>query len=148
MACKFGILIQPTIATGTALKTLLQLIAPSDQDVALRELGISFAGVDATDAPILVQLMLQTTAGTMTSLTVLHTDRRLTSNFRTTAQHTATAEPTASTVLRSWYVHPQCGLIVPFRDDAPLIVLAGTRLGLTVTAADGVNCQPHLIFEE
>ncbi len=59
------------VATGTALKTIMQLMAAANHRVKVKELSISFKGVSNTDAPILVEVLRQTTAGTMTALTLV-----------------------------------------------------------------------------
>ena len=55
------------IATGTAAKTLAQIIAPANHRVQLKRLEISFDGVTNTATPIKVDILRQTTAGTMSS---------------------------------------------------------------------------------
>jgi len=136
------------VATGTSAKTMIQLIAAANHAIKITEFGVSFNGVNNTHEPILVDLLRQTTAGTMSSLTLVKADDSGGDTLDTTAQHTATAEPTGSDVLRSLYVHPQTGAVVPVTDDAPIIVGAGDRLGLRVTAANDVSCAAHIAFEE
>lgn len=148
MARRVGTVSQAGISTGTALKTLLQLVAATNHAIVLIELGASFHGTSNTAEPILVQLMRQTTAGTMSAATVRAADDSIGDTFDTTAQHTATAEPTASDILRMWTIHPQTGLIWQAHDLAPVIVGAGDRLGLVVTAAASVNADAYLVFEE
>src|SRR5438067_1781420 len=95
------------VATGTALKTILQVVAASNHGVLIDEWSISFTGISNTATPILVQVMRQTTAGTMSSLTPVKDPDDTDETLQTTAQHTATAEPTASDVLFREEVHPQ-----------------------------------------
>lgn len=136
------------ISTGTALKTLMQLVAAANQRVKLLEIGISFHGISNTDNPIQVDLMYQSTAGTMTGLTCLAIDPDLTETIQTTAQHTATVEPTAGNVIATWAVHPQTGIVyqVP-RGDEP-IIKGGGRIAVVVTAAVSVNADVYMKFEE
>jgi hypothetical protein len=148
MARRVGTISVLGVATGTSLKTLLQLVAATNHAIAIIELGISFHGTSNTAEPILCQLMRQTTAGTMSAASVRAADDSIGDTFDTTGQHTATAEPTASDVLRAWSVHPQTGLVWQAHDLAPVIVGAGDRIGLTVTAGASVNADCYLVFEE
>ena len=137
------------VSTGTALKTIIQLVAPADQDVALTEWKIGFHGVNNTAEPIKVQLVRQTTAGTMSALTPRIKDGRLTgSTLRTTAQHTATAEPTTTDILDSWTIHPQTSGGWQWSEKTEIVIGATQRVGLIVTAANTVACDATLDFEE
>lgn len=148
MAARHGIAKLSGVATGTSAKTLIQLVAAANHAIKITEIGCSFAGITNTDAPILVELLRQTDAGTMTSLTPKKADDSIADTLDTTAQHTATAEPTGSDVIRDWRVHPQTGLVEQISDMAPIIVGAGDRIGLRVTAGVSVTCASYLCFEE
>ena len=148
MASRFGIAEANGVATGTSAKTLLQLIAAANHAIKVIELSIGFHGTNNTHEPILVQLIRQTDAGTMSALTLRKADDSVSDSLDTTAQHTATAEPTSGDIVRSWTVHPQTGLTIQAHDLAPIIVGAGDRIGLVVTAANSVNADAYLCFEE
>lgn len=136
------------ISTGTAAKTVLQVKAIS-ACLKLLKWGIAFKGVSNTDAPILVELVRQTSGGTMTSLTMQKLDNGLTYTILGTAQHTATVEPTDSgAIIATFYVHPQTGVIEPISDNGERIIDAGTWLGLRVTATVDVNCAASIECEE
>lgn len=136
------------IATGTAAKTLIQLVAPTNHKVVLEGFGVSFDGVSSTAAPIQVVLIFQTSAGTMTSGTPVKSDGGTAETLLTTSNHTATAEPTDdSEVIRRWNVHPQGGIDITFDLDE-IILGGGDRLGLVVTAAATVNANAYMKFEE
>ena len=135
------------IATGTAAKTLAQILAPANHRVQLKRLEISFDGVTNTATPIKVDILRQTTAGTMSSLTPVKRGN-FTETLQTTAQHTATAEPTAGDVLRSFYVHPQQGEVWEAPFDDPIDIPGGTRLGVRATASASVNALVALDLEE
>lgn len=136
------------IATGTAAKTLLQLVAASNHRIALLGFSISFDGVASDAAPIQVDILRQTTAGTMSSATPVKEDPGCDETIQTTAQKNATAEPTAGDVLRRYQVHPQVGIEIKFGADEEIIIPGGGRLGLRVTAAATVNALGHMTFEE
>src|SRR5262245_33656263 len=97
------------IATGTSAKTLAQIVAAANHGVLLEEVSISFDGTSNTATPIKVDILRQTTAGTMSALTLVKDPDDTDETLQTTAQHTATAEPTASDVLATEHVHPQQG---------------------------------------
>lgn len=90
---------QTEISTGTSVKTLLQVVAATNQRVLIKEWSMSFKGTSNTAAPILAEALVQSTAGTMTSLTLVLINAADNETLQTTAQHTATAEPTAGNVL-------------------------------------------------
>lgn len=148
MAGRVGIAAQAGISTGTSAKTLLQLIAAANHAIKVLEVLIGFHGTSNTAEPILVQLVRQSSAGTMSALTAVKGDDSVADSLDTTAQHTATSEPTTGDVLRSWTVHPQTGLHVQAHDLGPIMVGAGDRIGLRVTAAADVNADATLVFEE
>jgi hypothetical protein len=136
------------VATGTAAKTLLQVVAPANQRLLIHELSVSFKGNAPTADPVLVRVLRQTTAGTMTALTPV----KLTPGseaLQSTAQHSATAEPTAGDVLLSEEVHPQGG---GFLWQAPfgqaLVIPGGGRLGVEVTAGASVSAVARVRGEE
>lgn len=134
------------IASGTSAKTVLQLVAPTNQGLRVKGFGVFFGGVSVTDAPIVVELLRQTTAGTATARNPL---KRGVSNttIQATGQENATAEPTAGDILWSGQIHPQSGGEVPLI-GREVMMDGGSRLGLRVTAAVGVNVRAHIDFEE
>lgn len=131
------------VATGTAAKTILQVVAASNHRVVLNKIVVSFEGVTVTDAPIQVRVLRQTTAGTMSALTLVK-DGDTAETLEVTAQHTASAEPTAGDVLESQMVHPQSSRVFV----GPYVVPGGGRLGVEVTAAVGVDCIISAYGEE
>lgn len=136
------------IATGSSLKTLVQIVAAANHAVKISEISISFAGTSNTATPILVQISRQTTAGTMTSLTPVKDPDDSGETLQTTAQHTATSEPTTTDVLMEEYVHPQTGYCwqAPFGKE--IKIGGGDRLGIRVTAAADVNATARVVGEE
>ena len=136
------------VATGTSKKTIIQLVAAANHRVKVGEFSISFDGVSNTDAPILVEVATQTTAGTMTSLTPVKLDADGDETLQTTAQHTATAEPTEGNVLIREQVHPQGGYTWQAPFGRELVINGGDRLGIAVTAGTSVNAVARFNFEE
>lgn len=136
------------ISTGTSLKTLLQIIAASNHAVVIDEISVSFQGTSNTASPILVQVVRQTTAGTMTSLTLVKDPSDWDETIQTTAQHTASAEPTAGDVLIEEYVHPQTGYTWQAPFGKGIKMTGGTRLGISVTAGASVSATARVAGEE
>lgn len=136
-------------AAGTA-KTILQLVAPTNQRLDLRSVSIGFDGVSPTAEPFTVEILRQTSAGTMSSATPVK-DSAGSETIQSTAQKTATAEPTAGDVLRRYEHHPQAGSFERVFDKREIEIPGGTRLGLRVTCPTGGtpgNCAGHMTAEE
>ncbi len=139
----------PKIATGVAAKTILQLVAATNTRIKLKEWSISFDGTSNTATPLLVELVRQTSAGTMTALTLRKINNSDAETLQSTSQHTATAEPTdASDVPYTELIHPQTGYTWQAPFGGEIIVKGGERLGLRVTAAATVNAEARFVGEE
>jgi len=136
------------ISTGTSAKTLLQLVAASNHRVHVEEVEISFNGVTNTAEPIKVDILRQTNAGTMSSLTPVKAMPGDAETLQTTALHTASSEPTAGDILESFYVHPQQGRAWQAPFAKPIVIPGGGRVGVRVTAAASVNALVTAKFEE
>ncbi len=119
-----------SVAYTTATKTIMQIVAASNHRVLINEVSIGFLGVLATEVPVHVQILAQTTAGTMSSLTPVKTNSSDDETLQTTAQHTATAEPTAGNVIWADVFHPQTARRITFNPGRELVIPGGTRLGL------------------
>lgn len=136
------------ITTGTSAKTLLQLVAASNHAALIDEISISFNGTSNTAEPIKVDVLRQTSAGTMSSLTLVKDPDDWDETMQTTAQHTATAEPTAGDVLMSEHIHAQQGYTwqAPFGRE---IKIGGSdRLGIRVTAPASVSAIVRVAGQE
>lgn len=148
MAGVNGVAQTAEIATGTSRKTLLQLVAAANHRMMVKEFSISFDGTSNTAAPIEVELLRQSDAGTMSSLTLHKWDADDDETLQTTAQHTATAEPTGTDCIMSEQVHPQGGYTWQAPFGGEIIINGGDRLGLAVTAGADVNAIVRMVFEE
>lgn len=134
--------------TAATAKTVLQLVAAANHRVKLLSWGIFFDGTSTTGEPVQVRLLRQTTAGTATALTPTKRDDSIADTLLTTAQHTATAEPTAGDLLEAIECHPQQGYQAFYPMGAEVIIGGGDRVGLEVTAPATVNCRAMFLFEE
>lgn len=119
-----------TVTSATAI-TYCQLVAASNHRVFVHQLDFGFNGITAADPPTLMQLLIQTSAGTMSSLTLVKWNAGDDETLQTTAQHTSTVAPTDSSVKWSTYVHEQTRGQIYF--PKPLIIPGGTRMGLKLT---------------
>jgi hypothetical protein len=148
MAGRIGIVKFSALSTGTSAKTLLQLLAATNHAIKILEVSVSFHGTSNTAEPITVEVLRQTTAGTMTDAAPVKADSGVADTLDTTAKINATVEPNAGDILRVWAVHPQTSLTYPVQDNAPLVVPSEGRVGLRVTAPSGVNADGYMMFEE
>jgi hypothetical protein len=125
-------------------KTVIQIIAPTNHRVKVMGWGVFFDGTSATAEPVQVELLRQTSA-----LTPVKTDAA-SEPLLTTAQHTATAEPTASDVLDVVEVHPQASYerVCSTPGSQLFVVGGGGRVGIRCTAPAAVNVRAKIFFEE
>lgn len=136
--------------SAAATETVLQIAAAANHIIVLKEVSISFKGIDNLAEPIVVELVKQTTAGTMTSVTPALVDDALDGyTIQSTAARTATVEPTTSSVFHEWAPHGQSGILYPVPHDF-FRTLAGGRIGLRVTTPTGVNpdYRAYMHYEE
>ena len=133
--------------SAAAAKTILQIVAPANQRIAVRGFSVSFDGVSSSAEPVQVDILKQTTAGTMTAATPVK-EVPGGETVQMTAQKNATAEPTAGDILRRYEVHPQTGFERPFAFDEEIVLAGGDRLGLRCTAPAAVNVLGHFACEE
>lgn len=143
--------VQPTAEiacynAGSA-KTVLQVKAPANQRIKVKGWGIFFDGQTVTGAPIIVKLVRQSSTGSMTALTPVKRGVAA-ETIQATAQHSATAEPTAGDILDVLEIHPQSGYEVHFQKGNEIIIPGGGYLGIQVVAAEEINCVPKLFCEE
>ena len=134
--------------TAATAKTVVQLVAAANHRVKILGWGVFFDGTSTTAEPVQVRLLRQTTAGTMSALTPTKRDDSIADTLLTTAQHTATAEPTAGDLLEAIEVHPQQGYQVLYPLGVEPIIGGGDRVGIECTAPAGVNVRATVLFEE
>ena len=133
--------------TASTAKTVVQLVAASNHRVVIHQALIHFDGTDTTAGRVLLRALKQTTAGTMSSLTLVKCDTTADETIQTTAQHTATAEPTASTVQLHRKLDPTREVVYDF-PGRTLIIPGGERFGLEFTSASSINVTVELLCEE
>lgn len=136
------------LSAATA-KTVLQILAPTNQRVRIVGFGLFFDGSIPNAEPVVVKLVRQTTAGTMSAVTLVKTGPVPGSeSIQTQASHTASVEPTTTDILDIYEIHPQAGIEKLFPLGRELVMAGGSRLGLLVTAPAAVNCVAKIFGEE
>lgn len=133
-------------AVGAA-KTVLQIVAAANHPIAVKGYSVSFDGTSASAEPVQVDVLRQTTAGTMSAGTPVE-ETNTGTTLQTTSQINATVEPTAGAVLRRYEVHPQSGVLEKFTIEDEIMVGGGGRLGIRVTAPAAVNVLASISVEE
>lgn len=135
------------VATGTALKTILSVIAPAQFGIDLKKIHMGFDGVTSSAVPVLVELWRFTTDGTGTAGTVNQVyGRTITPGF--TSKYNYTAEPTSLTLIDSWLLTPNGGTLfydLPLGDTPDTAVSEG--FALRTTAAATVNARATMWVE-
>jgi hypothetical protein len=145
------------VATGTALKTLLQIGVPAAVPINILGWGVAFRGVAAADPPGEVYLLESDVAATVTSLTPdlwrmpAEAASRCVGGAALTG-HTATAEGTitASRIIDAQQVHPQTGYSVWFPPGRePRIYNAAARyLRIRANFSVNIDAVPWLVWDE
>ena len=142
-----------TLAAAT-VTTALQIIAASgtkpkcgmvDRGGGREPIEISFNGVSATDEPVRVRILRQTTAigGTPTAVTPVKHLNGENGTIQTTAAKKASsgdAEPTASDVYYDQYLHPQGRHFIAKQ----FVIEQGERLGFEFTAPQSQEVSIHV----
>lgn len=111
--------------------TVVQIVAATNQRMLVDRIDISSNGITPTDPGILIDVLTQSSAGTMSALTPQKLTSTDTESLQTTAQKNASGEPSAGNILVSFYYNEQTW--VPMIFDPPLPVPGGTRLGIRAT---------------
>jgi hypothetical protein len=131
-------------------KTVLQLLTTSGTNfprALVKKWSICFDGATSTAVPVVVKLIRQSTAGTGTGVTPVAVGDSADAILSTGA-YNFSAEPTSGSVLAVLEVHPQSGYTEIFPLGMEIVVPAGGRLGIVVTAPAIVNCHATIWFEE
>ncbi len=143
------------VATGTAIKTLLQVATPSTTDIRVLGWGVSFDGVAAADAPGQVTLIDVDVAATVTTLTAEKwgsddSPASLCIGGTALTGYLATAEGTitASRILDAQEVHPQTGYSIWFPDRALPKVKLSRFLRVRALFAVDINAVPWIVWHE
>lgn len=140
---------EEALAAATA-ETAIALIGATATKARIIEWGVSFDGVSATGAPVLVRLVRATADGTGTGATVKAWDPD-NPTAAATGKHSYSAEPTKeSQPLGVWHVHPQAGIVVQYPlGREPVLDNATTSIVCIEVTADAiVNVTAYIVWEE
>lgn len=135
------------VSFSTSTITVAQVKAASNHRIRIERVRVSFKGTSSAEAPVLVELCRQTTAGTMTTVTPVKITDSDPGTIQTTAQKTATGEPTTGNIKASHLVHPQSSYDFVFPPGRELYVDGGDYLGVrlnTPTQAGTVDTSIEL----
>jgi hypothetical protein len=148
---------QATIATGTAIKTLIQVLNAT-RTLRVVEWGISFDGTNASNTPIKCELLQTDVAATVTAYgagdVVKYSnpsEDASTATLSTAASgYNASAEGTitATRVGDAQLVNPTTGYDMQFPLGREFLVVANKYLRIRVTAGASVNAYPYIVWEE
>lgn len=149
MSAQIATLSSAEVALSAATaRTIVQLLAPTNQRLKVKAWGVYFDGVSATAEPVQVRLLRQTTAGTMSALTPIKVGVAGSETLQATGQTAATVEPAASNTLKRVEVHPQGGYEEVCAAGDEYIVEGAGRVGIECTAPATVNVIGWLRYEE
>lgn len=143
------------VATGTSVKTVLQVATPSTTDIRVCGWGISFDGTAPSAAPGICVLIDVDVAATVTALSPDDwgsddNQSSLCVSGTSATGYNASAEGSigGSRVLDPQEVHPQSGYSVWFPDRALPRVKASRFLRIRCTFAADVNSVPWIVWRE
>ena len=148
MSDLFGVAATVAVALVAATaKTTVQIQAVTNHRVKVTGWAVYFDGITSTAVPARARLVRQTTAGTMTALTLVKTASRPEA-LLTTGTFNASVEPTLGDVVDLALIHPQQGYEVKFTPGQEIVVGGGERIGIEVNAPAVVNVISKIFFEE
>lgn len=145
------------VATGTALKTLLQVGVPANQPINILGWGCSFRGVTAADPPGELYLIGSDVAATVTSLTpdLWRSPGESASKCPggtalTGINASAEGTITASTLYDAQQIHPQTGYSIWFPQGREPRLWSSSARFLRIRANFSVSIDgvPWLVWDE
>lgn len=136
------------VACTTALKTIASLTNAANVRLAIRGFSIAFDGVSSTAGAAEVQLVIHSSSGTFSAMTLSKDLRGTTEAIGTSGNFNASAEPSVSAILRSYEVNQMTGYERAFAQDEEIELAGGERFGVQVRASSAVNCHAFINAEE
>jgi hypothetical protein len=136
-----------------AVKSIMQVVAPTNQRVKLLGFSFTFDGTTSTATPVECKIVRQSTAGTTwgaaTNVPVIQ-EPELTETVQTNYKTNCTAgEPTVSSTLRDFNVPAFMGSYAEFLPLGQEIVIGGGGfLGFQTNAPAAVNVRVEALIEE
>src|SRR5262245_38661154 len=111
--------------TATA-KTVVQVAAAANARVAVRGFSISFDAISSTAGPGTVSLQIQSSSGTGSAVTLSKQIGGTTESLGSSGLFNFTAEPSVTSVLRTYNINPQTGYERSFAPDEEIQLAGGT----------------------
>lgn len=141
---------QDAIATGTALKTMIELATPATNAAQVYHWWIDMDGVSSSAVPVLVEIVRATASIIGTALTPSRLGTIGPGTAQTTAKHTGTAGSGTNlgNVIWKRRIPPTTGFDFYVPDNRLLVMDVSTFLRINVTAAATVNATCGLEFDE
>ena len=144
------------VATGTVVKTLLQVATPSTTDIRVHAWGVSFAGIVASNPAGICVLTDVDVAATVTALTPEKWESdsaqaSLCVGGASATGYNASAEGSigaTTRILDAQHVHPQTGYSVFWPEGRHSGVKASRFLRVRATFSVDVNALPWILYEE
>lgn len=143
------------VATGTSVKTVLQVTTPATTDIRILGWGVSFDGVAAADPSGVVTLIGTSGAATVTALTPTDWESdfgqaSLCVGGTGATGYNASVEGTitSSRIYDGQEVHPQTGYSVWFPDRALPKVRISRTLRIRCLFSVDINCIPFIVWKE
>jgi hypothetical protein len=142
---------EQALVASTA-KTLLTAKAPANQRLKIKGIEVFGKGTSNTDTPIKIEIANITTdgqTGTATAVTPVAVDGEMGETAQGTYYKAYGTEPnTYGSIMRTWEMHPQTGLIVYFPLHDEIKLKGGTEIGVRFTASQSETVSVNLIVEE
>lgn len=148
-------LLRCTATTGertlsVATQTVLQIQAPSNQRIAINEWQLSLQGTDSSHAPVKVQVVRQTDAGSgSSSVTPVKINSADDETPQATVIRNPTGEPTTTDIIDEVFVPPNGGIYTwgP-GNTGSLIVKGAERIGFRIVAGNANDYVFTVKYEE
>jgi hypothetical protein len=145
---RFALATTAEVALTTSLKTVASLTNTADRRVAIRGFSVAFDGVSSTAGCAEVQLVIHSSSGTFSAATLAKDVRGTTEALNTSGNFNASAEPSVTTIIRSYNVNAMTGYERAFAQDEEIELAGGDRFGLLIRASSAVNCHAMIAAEE
>ena len=136
-----------SLVAATA-KTIWEMTAAANHRALIHEISIMFKGVSVSKEPVTIELTRFATTGTGTGGTSQKVDPDYSETLQATWKYDDSVEPGSQTVLRTWYIHPQSGMIYPLPFDRLIPVPGADLIGIRCTADDVVVAGAYVVAEE
>lgn len=136
------------VAFTTSLKTAASITTVANQRVAIRGFGVAFDGVSSTAGAAEVQLVIHSSSGTFSAMTLSKTLRGTTEAVNSSGNFNASAEPSITAILKSYEVNQMTGYERAFAQDEEIELSGGDRFGIQVRASSAVNGHVFIDAEE